>query len=102
MKIFFDERTNDFVYSAGTPKWIVTDVQPQTNYTLLLTFTGGEKRLYNALPLLEKKIYSPLKNLAFFMSAKVAGDTVVWSDEVDIAPEHLYKYSNPIDGMPSF
>lgn len=98
MKTYYDKRIKDYVCSAGIPKWRVTAVQPQKDYTLLLTFIDGEKRLYNALPLLEKSIYSPLKNLAFFMSAKVDGDTVAWSDEVDIAPEHLYECSNPIGG----
>lgn len=27
------------------------------------------------------------------MKAKVECGTVVWSDEIDIAPEHLYEYS---------
>lgn len=99
MKIYYDERIKDYVYSAGIPKWRVTAVQPQKDYTLLLTFTDGEKRLYNALPLLDKGIYSQLKNLSFFMSARVDGDTVIWSDEVDIAPEHLYDNSSPVGGV---
>lgn len=98
MRIYFDDHINDFVYSAGVPKWTVTAVQPQKDYTLLLTFTDGEKRLYNALPLLEKDIYSPLKNIAFFMNARVDGDTVVWNDEIDIAPEHLYESSCTVGG----
>ena len=48
-----------------------------------------------ALPLLEKEIYAPLRNLNFFMKARVEGDSVVWNDEIDVAPEHLYEYSLP-------
>ena len=55
--------------------------------------------IYNAIPLLEKDIYSPLKNLSFFMSAKVEGDTVVWNEDVDIAPKHLYEQSAPAGGV---
>jgi hypothetical protein len=62
-----------------------------------LTFADGEKRLYDALPLLEESIYSPLRNLDFFMNAKVDGDSVSWSDELDIAPEHLYECSKPVE-----
>ena len=76
-----------------TPKWVVTDVKPKTDYTLLITFTGGEQRLYNARPLLEKTIYAPLKNINCFMSAKPYCGTVVWSNDIDIAPEHLYECS---------
>ncbi len=31
------------------------------------------------------------KNPGFFMKAKVECGTVVWNDELDIAPEHLYE-----------
>ncbi|MCD8048476.1 MAG: DUF2442 domain-containing protein [Clostridia bacterium] len=79
-----------------TPAWVVREVQPQNDYTLILTFADGEKKVYNALPLLEKSIYAPLKNRAFFLRAKVSGSSVSWSDDIDIAPEHLYEYSLPI------
>ena len=80
-----------------TPVWVVKEVEPQKDYTLILTFANGERRVYNALPLLKKNIYAPLKNIAFFMDAKVDGDSVIWNDEVDIAPEHLYECSIPAD-----
>ncbi|MBQ5439275.1 MAG: DUF2442 domain-containing protein, partial [Clostridia bacterium] len=38
-----------------------------------------------------KSIYFPLKNIGFFMSVKAECGTVVWNDDVDIAPEHLYE-----------
>ena len=79
-----------------SPVWVVKEVQPKEDYTLLLTFADGTKKVYNARPLLEKAIYSPLKNLAFFLCAKVECGTVVWNDEVDIAPEHLYECSKPV------
>jgi hypothetical protein len=97
LKIYYDEGIDDYVYSLGIPEWRVTAVQAQSDYTLLLTFVSGEKRLYNALPLLEKSIYSPLKNLALFMNAKVDGDSVAWNNELDIAPEHLYECSKPVE-----
>ena len=79
-----------------TPVWVVKSVVPQENYTLLLTFADGKKRLYNARPLLNKPLFADLKCLPFFLQARVGGDTVVWNDEVDIAPEHLYENSVPI------
>lgn len=79
-------------------EWIVTDVAANSDYTLLITFTGGYKRIFDVRPLLEKKIFEPLKNLAFFLNAKAECGTVVWSDEVDIAPEYLYENSTPVEG----
>lgn len=75
------------IISKGIPAWVVRDVQLQSDYTLFLTFASGEKRIYNVLPLLDKEVYAPLKNLNFFIQARVEGDSVVWSDEIDIAPE---------------
>ena len=78
------------------PAWIVNEVQPRDDYTLLLTFADGAKKVYDARPLLEKAIYSPLKSLTFFLRARAECGTVVWNDDVDIAPEHLYECSYPI------
>lgn len=75
------------------PAWIVTQVQPRADYTLFLTFADGAEKVYDAHPLLEKAIYAQLNNPAFFLSAKVECGTVVWSDDIDIAPEHLYEKS---------
>ena len=79
------------------PIWVVKSVKPQSDYTLLLDFANGEKRLYNAHQLLNKPIYEPLKNLPFFLKAKVDCGTVVWNDDMDIAPEHLYECSTPVE-----
>ncbi len=79
------------------PEWVVTDVKANDDYTLLITFADGERKIYDARPLLNKPINASLKSLPFFLSAKVEGGTVVWSDDLDIAPEHLYECSKSID-----
>lgn len=76
--------------------WTVRKVQPQKDYTLFLTFADGSQKLYDAHALLENPIYEPLKNPGFFMKAKAECGTVVWNDDVDIAPEHLYECSVPV------
>lgn len=80
----------------STPVWLVREVIPQPDYTLLLTFSDGSKRTYNAQPLLNKTIFAALRSLPFFLTAHVSGDTVIWNDDVDIAPEHLYENSVPV------
>ena len=75
---------------------VVTNVQPQKDYTLILTFASGEKKLFDARPLLAKAIYKPLNNLSFFLTAKADCGSVAWSDEIDIAPEYLYECSLPL------
>ena len=82
-----------------SPVQVVKKVQPKEDYTLLLTFADGSKKGYNARPFLEKIIFSQLKNLSFFLGAKTECGTVVWNDNIDIAPEHLYECSKPVDDV---
>ena len=79
------------------PVWIVEDVKARNDYTLLITFTGGAQRIFDARPLLDKPIFAPLKSLPFFLRAKAMYGTVIWNDNVDIAPEHLYECSTPVE-----
>ncbi len=81
------------------PVWVVAKVKALEDYTLLITFTSGEQRIYNARPLLDKAIYAPLKNITFFLGAKADCGTVIWNDDIDIAPEHLFECSLPVGGV---
>ena len=79
------------------PKWSVKEVKPLPDYMLHLTFESGEERIYDAKPMLQKPICVQLKEPAFFERAKVAYGTVIWSDDIDIAPEYLYEQSIPVE-----
>lgn len=48
-----------------TPVWVVKEFIPKEDYTLLITFADGGKRVYNALPLLQKPIFEDLKTCPF-------------------------------------
>ena len=78
------------------PHWVVTDVQPHTNYTMTVTFITGEKKLFDMRSRISEPIFSPLKNIGLFMQAHVAFHTVVWNDDIDIAPETLYDEGTPL------
>ncbi|MFI3168459.1 MAG: DUF2442 domain-containing protein [Faecalibacterium sp.] len=71
----------------------VQSVVAKEDYTLSLCFSTGERKIYNAQPLLSKPAFQPLNSKIFFLTAKVECGTVVWSDDIDIAPEHLYEES---------
>ncbi len=81
--------------NTQNPKWCVIDVEPTTNYELILTFEYGEKKKFDMKPLLHKK--EQLKDISFFLKAHVVYDTVGWNDDLDIAPEFLYENSVPIE-----
>ena len=71
----------------------VTEVIPNDNYELLLTFNNGEKRKFDAHQLLDMKVFAPLKNMSFFKSVKVEFGTVVWPQDIDYCPDTLYEQS---------
>ena len=50
----------------------VTEVTPNDDYELLLTFNNGEKRKFDAHRLLDMKVFAPLKNLSFFKSVRLS------------------------------
>ena len=80
----------------NNPAWVVKDVKPQKDYMLLLTFEDGSEKMYDAKPLLQKELFKKLNNISFFMQAKAQYGTVIWDEDTDIAPEHLYDVSIPV------
>ena len=77
----------------ATPRWFVNAVVPRPDYTLQLEFASGESRVFDAKVLLDDPLFKPLRNLSLFMQAHRQGRSVVWNDEIDIAPEYLYEQS---------
>ena len=74
----------------------VTEVIPNDNYELLLTFNNGERKKFDAKQLFGYPIYAPLENIGFFKSVKSDHMCVYWNDEIDICPDVLYRQSEPI------
>lgn len=69
----------------------VKDVKPLDDYRLLITFATGERKIFDCKSLLQYKINAPLKNKAFFATAKVCAGTVAWNEKIDIDPEYIYE-----------
>ena len=74
----------------------VTKVIPQDGYQLLVTFSTGETKKFDARPYLEKGVFTRLKDKGLFDQAYVAYDTICWPGNLDIAPETLYDRSQPV------
>ena len=68
----------------------ITNVRPQENYMLLLTFTNGEVKEFDVKPYLEKGIFRDLKDVSVFNSVKPFLGTIQWSNEADLCPDTLY------------
>lgn len=78
------------------PEWVVTDVEPRRDYTLIVTFITGEKKLFDMRSRLNRRVFAPLANIALFMQTHCDGTSVAWNDEIDIAPETLYDEGIPL------
>jgi hypothetical protein len=76
----------------------VKSVKPQENYSLLLTFENGEKRVLDLKPYFEKPVFKPLKDMALFKTARVVSGSVEWQGEVDLSFDTLYLESQPVKG----
>lgn len=93
----FDDKLQDTVLVASTPAWRVAAVTPTEDYKLHLRFADGSRKVYDMRPLLEWTVFEPLRNPGLFLQGHVDGGTVVWTDDIDIAPEELYENSVPVE-----
>ena len=79
----------------------IVDVDYIENYTLLLTFSNGERRVVDCLPLLKTKMHEPLKNMDNFIQFGLTHWTLQWYNGVDFAPDYLYEHSVPAYDVPN-
>lgn len=68
----------------------VSKVAPLPGHLLALAFEDGKVGVYDMTENLGFNCYAPLRDDGFFRRATVDGGTVVWPDDIDIAPEELY------------
>lgn len=76
----------------------VLSVIPMGGHTLLVEFNNREKRKYDITQLLEKDMFAPLKNPAFFKTVQVdkEGYAVYWNSEIDISEYELWRHGQPL------
>ena len=74
----------------------VISVLAKDDFTLILTFENKTVRVFDMAPLLNKRPFQRLQNIAIFKQAQIEYGTVVWPGNIDIAPETLWDQSTPI------
>lgn len=89
----------DIAYAGEPEKGIeVVSVKTVGNLCMLVTFSTGETRLFDASALLEYEAFKPLEDEAVFESCAVEHGVVCWQNgEIDIAPEAMYARSFQYD-----
>lgn len=67
------------------------EVKALQNFDLYIKFEDGKEKIYNVQHLVETiSFYKNLKDRNYFENVKIDGNTIVWAQGEDIAPENLY------------
>ena len=69
----------------------VVDVDYLHDYTMLLEFSNGERRIVDFKPLLTGKLREQLLDHEKFVQFALTDWTLEWYNGVDFAPERLYE-----------
>ncbi len=79
---------------SKTTELKVESIDPLDDLCMLVTFSTGETRLFDATTLLDLPAFTPLKDKAIFNSAEINHGILTWDDgAIDIAPMALYEKS---------
>lgn len=84
---------NEIVYASERKDNIqVISAKPLDNMMMILTFSTGEQRLFDAT-ILTGSAFQPLTDEAIFKDCKIVNGIVTWMDEeIDCAPEYMYEH----------
>jgi Protein of unknown function (DUF2442) len=61
--------------------------------TLLVEFSNSDRKQYSIAKLLDKPMFHPLKNPAFFRNFEIdkAGYGIVWNEDIDLSEYELWQ-----------
>lgn len=87
---------NGIVYANEKPEIMqITSVKPLEDMMMILTFSNGEQRLFDAT-VLSGPAFEPLSDISVFNNCKIVDGIATWLDEeIDCAPEFMYQNSYP-------
>lgn len=72
----------------------VSGIKIISELCMLITFSNGEKKIFDAQELIKYPIYGKLKDFEIFKKAYIENGIIVWDNgNIDIAPETVYKSS---------
>ncbi len=74
----------------------VKSVKPNDDYTVVIKFQNGKKKMFDLKPYLGLGVFQELKNLQYFKKVKPFMGTIIWPNGQDICPDTLYLESKTI------
>lgn len=89
---------DDICYAGELKEDIkIVEVKPLCGRMLLVTFSTGEQRLFDAT-MLEGSAFKPLEDEKVFNNPTLFHGVITWNNgEIDIAPETVYRDSYAYD-----
>ncbi len=77
----------------------LTDARVTDRLMMLLTFSTGEKRVFDAT-ILTGSAFEALKDESVFKNFKIVHGALTWmNEEIDCAPEYMYEHSYAYEEM---
>ena len=85
---------NGFVYGNNSDDNIlITDVKALKDRMMLVSFSSGEKRLFDST-VLSGPAFALLENTEVFMSPVIDHGVITWAQgDINCAPEYIYEHS---------
>jgi len=71
-------------------------VTPLDDFSMILDFADGEKRIYDFKPNLTHKFYKALADIRLFKAVSVKDGEIEWVTGQDFCPNTLYEQSIPV------
>jgi len=74
----------------------VKDAKPNKDYTVTLTFTNNEVKVFDMKPYLDIGVFKELKDLQLFNSVRPFLGSIQWKNGQDLCPDTLFQDSKVI------
>lgn len=87
---------NDIAYADGynIDPIKVSEIKIISELCMLVTFSNGEKRIFDLQEIVKYPVYEKLKDFNIFKTAYIEHGVIVWDNgNIDIAPETVYENS---------
>ena len=70
----------------------INTVQPKDDHLLVVDFENNVRKIYDVAHLLDREMFSPLRNPAFFRAVKVdsGGYAVYWDENIDLSENEIW------------
>jgi len=75
----------------------ITKAEYISDFSIMLNFNNGEQGSVNLKATIfndKRKIFEALRDVDFFKEFKLDSWTLVWKNQLDLAPEYLYSLLN--------